>query len=65
MSMGSMGIRLDDIIWAVPGSFDKKGEEGVIFYQAKGGILFRLFCLTNSARMFLAPCSYLKIVQYS
>jgi hypothetical protein len=28
----------------------KKREEGAIFYLAKGGIFFRLFCLTNPAQ---------------
>jgi hypothetical protein len=27
----------------VPGSLEKKGDEGAIFYKVKGGIFFRLF----------------------
>jgi hypothetical protein len=33
----------------VSGSLDKKGEEDTIFYQAKGGVFFHPFCLTNPA----------------
>jgi hypothetical protein len=35
---------------SVPGSLDKKVEEGSVFFKAKGDIFFRLFCLMNPAQ---------------
>jgi hypothetical protein len=39
----------------VPGSSEKKVAEGGIFYEAKGCIFFRLFCLTNPAQLPFPP----------